>query len=121
LLEPSNCNCTMLIGSGNCSIYDDRPLDCRSFPVVPHFSLLQVEDVSFFLADEYCPLGKKPSLLPDGFVRDAQRMWRLLTPMIPRSWKSEYNSKNVRACTAPIDTQLERTKYDKTAYVNTFG
>ena len=118
LVEPDNHICTMLNPSGTCSVYDHRPLDCRSFPVVPRFSLSN-DDVAFYLADAYCPLGKTPSLLPDGFVRDVEKMWQLLAPMIERSWKAEYNRKNAKAYTALLPrVETERTQHGEAAYIS---
>ena len=118
LVEPDNHICTMLNPSGTCSVYDHRPLDCRSFPVVPRFSL-STDDVDFYLANAYCPLGKTPSLLPDGFVPDAQRMWRLLAPMIERSWKAEYNRKNAKAYTTLLPrVATERTRYGQASHIS---
>jgi Fe-S-cluster containining protein len=39
--------------SGRCSIYEDRPLDCRLFP----FDIVQAEDGNFYwiVYNEFCP------------------------------------------------------------------
>lgn len=121
LVEQDNHICTMLNLSGTCLIYDHRPLDCRSFPVVPRFSLSN-DDVAFYLANTYCPLGKTPSLLPDGFIPDVEKMWRLLAPMIELSWKAEYNSKNAKAYTALLPrVATERTQYGEAAHISSSG
>lgn len=94
--EASNCNCTMFSKKGRCTIYKDRPLDCRSFPVVPRFSLTDDTKVQFFISDTYCPLGKNISKLPPNFIHDTVKTWKYLVPMIPLSWKKLYNERNAK-------------------------
>jgi Fe-S-cluster containining protein len=95
--EPSNSNCTMLSQKGTCTIYEDRPLDCRSFPIVPHFSLSNINDIEFFVSDAYCPLGKDLTKLPAGFIFDTVKMWKYLLPGIHISWRKRYNEINAKS------------------------
>ncbi|MCH8853011.1 MAG: hypothetical protein IID41_10220 [Planctomycetes bacterium] len=71
----------------SCEIYPTRPIDCRSFPVVPEFSAdgrVQVR-----VSRSYCPIADD---LPDGFVQTVQRVWQELSPHLPDDWKRRYNA-----------------------------
>jgi len=62
-----------------CTIHEVRPMDCRSFPIIPYFD----KSLKFFVA-EYCPLKGK---VPKNFVKMMKKAWRILFPYVP-SWES---------------------------------
>lgn len=72
----------------SCHIYENRPLDCRSFPVVPEFSE-DGNDVNVRISRKYCPIADK---LPPGFVDSVRRVWQSLAPYLPADWKHYYNN-----------------------------
>jgi Fe-S-cluster containining protein len=74
------------LGQKGCAIYEFRPLDCRSFPIIPYFR--PDGSIEFYLAP-YCPLK---DTLPLEFVSGLTSCWRQLSPVLSWSWKSYYNS-----------------------------
>ncbi len=88
--------CPMLSCKAKCEIYHTRPIDCRSYPVVPRFSL-EDNSVECFLADSYCPLTKLSSLLPEGFIKQITNVWNYLAPDLPLEWKAQYNLMNAHS------------------------
>ena len=69
----------------DCAIYQVRPLDCRSFPVVPIFS---TNDTIEFQFSAYCPISQK---LPPRFISTIENIWISLLPSLPKNWRELYN------------------------------
>lgn len=77
-------------GTGMCAIYKARPLDCRSFPLVPRF--LDNGGLDFYLA-RYCPIALR--LSPD-FIRVTKQVWQMLLEDLPLWWRRLYNHDSAR-------------------------
>ncbi len=71
----------------SCRIYESRPIDCRSFPVVPTLAL-DGDDVHVTVSRTYCPIADK---LPDGFIDAVRRAWQTLSPFLDDNWKQSFN------------------------------
>ncbi len=69
-----------------CAIYRHRPIDCRSFPIVPHFEADGT--VGIRVSRSYCPIADS---VPHGFADAVQAAWHLLAPHLPKEWKQKYN------------------------------
>lgn len=89
--QPLGFPCTMLQSSGTCQVYHKRPFDCRSFPIVPRFSLDKDDSIEFFLANSYCPILKN---LPSNFIKTTTESWIFIAEDLPLEWKKMYNSLN---------------------------
>ena len=87
--ELGSSDCGMLGKKNKCLIYHQRPLDCRSFPVVPRFRLQRGDGIDFYLSNAYCPIADK---LTNGYIDTMKEAWQLLSPHLPRWWKAFYNS-----------------------------
>ena len=79
---PAQCPCTKA-----CRIYDSRPLDCRSFPVVPVFGG-GASRVETYISKSYCPIAHS---LPEGFVEAVREAWEILLPFLPLGWRKAYD------------------------------
>ena len=88
-IELIHLQCPWLNKKGLCIIYPKRPFDCRSFPIVPRFSL-KPKRVEFFLSP-YCPIVNK---LPKDFIKTIIRSWMSIEKYLPSEWKTLYNSLN---------------------------
>ena len=71
----------------SCSIYNQRPLDCRSFQVVPRFEA--DGKVSTEISRSHCPIA---DTLPDGFEEAVRVAWEGIEPHLPDEWKQAYNT-----------------------------
>ena len=86
--DQSSESCRMQCSACNsCRIYPERPVDCRSFPVVPEFSLVD-NTIRVRVSRSYCPIAET---LPPGFVETVQRVWQELSEFLPSDWKRRYN------------------------------
>ena len=88
---PAKCECT-----NSCTIYPSRPIDCRSFPVVPTFE--PDGSVSTRVSHSYCPIADS---LPDGFVAAVHAAWTMLRPHLSAQWMERFNR-----TPSPIDERL---------------
>ena len=88
---PAKCECT-----DSCTIYPSRPMDCRSFPVVPTFE--PDGSVSTRVSHSYCPIADS---LPEGFVAAVHGAWTMLRPHLPTQWMERFNR-----TPSPIDADL---------------
>ncbi len=96
--QPLGFICTMLQSSGTCQLYHKRPFDCRSFPIVPRFSLDKDNSIEFFLANSYCPILKT---LPSSFIKTTVECWISVAEDLPLEWKKMYNGLNQHCYTNP--------------------
>ncbi|PLX80000.1 MAG: hypothetical protein C0616_09450 [Desulfuromonas sp.] len=77
--------CPFLTADHGCSIHAIRPLDCRSFPLIPFFC----SDGSIaFRVDIECPSAKTISA---AFQARLMEIWRNLLPDMPMSYRMLYN------------------------------
>ena len=77
--------CPFLTPDNQCGIYEFRPLDCRSFPLIPFFN----EDGSIrFYVDEVCPSAITFS---PAYAEELKQIWKALLPRLPMSYRSLYN------------------------------
>jgi Fe-S-cluster containining protein len=91
-LKDSHRRCPFFTQDCQCAIHDHRPVDCRSFPLIPSF--YRDGSVGSVLRG-YCPLVSgtdrlKAPGLPDGFVELYRELWEFLSPNVPVSWKYLY-------------------------------
>lgn len=89
-VERTEPPCPSLQKDGTCSIYSNRPFDCRSFPIVPKFSI-DSSDVEFYFARQYCPIVNK---LSSDFIRMTINCWRAIEKDLSVTWKVKYNELN---------------------------
>jgi len=87
--QPPGFSCSNLGLTGACRIYQVRPFDCRSFPIVPKFG--PDHAIDFYLAGSYCPLIDK---LPEYFIRTTIECWESIFENLPNDWKNMYNRLN---------------------------
>ena len=97
--QPLGFSCSMLQSSGTCQVYPKRPFDCRSFPIVPRFSLDKNNSIEFFLANSYCPIL---NTLPSNFIKNTIKCWKYIAENLPLDWKKMYNNLNQHCYTNQI-------------------
>ncbi len=69
---------------GRCAIHPHRPIDCRTYPLVPRFSgVARVE----FTVSSVCPLR---SGIDKPFIKLMADVWASLLPHLPTGWKERY-------------------------------
>lgn len=77
--------CPFLSSGNQCSIYEIRPLDCRSFPLIPVF---QDDGTLNFRMDNDCPsVITFSSSYKDAF----KQLWVELLPHLPMSYRMTFN------------------------------
>lgn len=81
----SEVPCPFLTDDNQCGIYDVRPLDCRSFPLIPVFH--QQGSISFRV-DDTCPLATTFSI---AYQEELKDLWEELLPHLPMSYRFLYN------------------------------
>jgi len=77
--------CPFLTDNYQCGIHDIRPLDCRSFPLIPVFN--SDETVSFRV-DRDCPSAHTFSTSYQDLLKD---IWLDLLPELPMNYRILYN------------------------------
>jgi Fe-S-cluster containining protein len=70
-----------------CSIHDVRPIDCRSYPLVPQFEGNNIR----FAMSKLCPYWME---IGDEFVRLFKRAWLMLSPLLDEAWRKQYAVRN---------------------------
>lgn len=78
--------CPFLSENNHCQIYDIRPLDCRSFPLIPVF---QCDGTLTFRMDTECPSVDTFSL---SYKHDFQELWHELLPHLPMNYRLLFNA-----------------------------
>jgi len=81
----SSTPCPFLSDDNRCGIYDIRPLDCRSFPLIPAFDL---EGDIGFRVDGECPSAITFS---NANQMQLKAIWKELLPNLPMSYRIAYN------------------------------
>jgi Fe-S-cluster containining protein len=66
-----------------CEIHRLRPLDCRSFPILPYYQ----KGMKFFLT-YFCPAAES---IDNAFINKTIRMWKKASPS--KEWLKEYSKK----------------------------
>ena len=69
---------------GKCGIHEIRPIDCRSFPIIPYFEKGKMN----FLLTYFCPAAKS---VDKTFIQQTIKMWKDANP--PAEWLKEYSKK----------------------------
>jgi Fe-S-cluster containining protein len=67
-----------------CEIHKLRPLDCRSFPIVPYYEDSKMK----FLLTYFCPAAES---VDNTFITKTIMMWKKANP--PSEWLKEYSKK----------------------------
>lgn len=82
-IQTSNNKCPFFIKK-RCRVHSFRPIDCRSFPLVPVFNN------GFFTLkiSSSCSFGDRIS---QSFYDEMKVMWVKLLPVLSESWKKSYN------------------------------
>ena len=97
--EPGICP---FLKQGRCSIHDVRPIDCRSYPMVPQFEGTKMH----FAVSKMCPYWTE---IGGQFVRLFKRAWLILGPLLNEPWCKGYALRNqapverVPVCTSRVD------------------
>ncbi len=77
--------CPFLTHNNACGIHDIRPLDCRSFPLIPVFNQ---DDSLSFRVDQECP---STETFASSYNSQLQKIWHDLLPHLPMSYRMLYN------------------------------
>lgn len=70
--------------NGECSIHSFRPIDCRSYPLIPVFS----KDLFVMKLLTRCPYRDNIS---KNFLNSISITWTKLLPFLPPKWRQKYN------------------------------
>jgi len=81
----SEVPCPFLTANNQCGIYNIRPLDCRSFPLIPVFN---PEGTINFRVDKECPSAMTFSIT---YQTQLKKVWKELLPSLPMSYRMLYN------------------------------
>jgi len=109
--------CPLLSEDNQCTIHENRPFDCRSFPLMPVFNN---EQLSFEL-EIYCPLvNVQVDAQLKHFIKLYTRLWTSLVRRLPDSWKylywhsstliPEIDNSQKRPCHLDLSKYLIQTK-----------
>jgi Fe-S-cluster containining protein len=77
--------CPFLTSNHQCGIYDIRPLDCRSFPLIPIFN--KDGSIQFRIENE-CPSAVTFS---PSYEEELKVIWQKILPLLPMSYRLLYN------------------------------
>ena len=77
--------CPFLASDLRCGIYEDRPVDCYSFPLLP---ILDPDGELTWKYEQRCP---SLATLNPAFRDPAQRIWTELFEVLPRGWWALYH------------------------------
>jgi len=77
--------CPFLTTDEKCGIHEIRPLDCRSFPLIPVFSM---EGTVNFRVDSECPSAVTFS---SAYQTQFEKVWKELLPNLPMGYRTLYN------------------------------
>ena len=78
--------CPFLTKQNKCGIYDIRPIDCRSFPLIPVFS--EQGSISF-RKDQDCPSA---TTLSAAYEEELKVVWHELLSQLPMTYRRLYNA-----------------------------
>ena len=67
-----------------CAIHCSRPIDCRTYPLMPIFR----ENTFEIRLLRGCPYGND---VPESFLKATSRVWQKLSPLLSLHWKRKYN------------------------------
>lgn len=77
--------CPFLSAEYECSVHAIRPLDCRSFPLIPIFD---IDGTIAFHIDTDCPSANTFS---SSYQMKIIQIWEELLPVLPMSYRTLYN------------------------------
>ncbi len=87
--------CPFLTAHNQCGIHEFRPLDCRSFPLIPVFNLEENNSkeadsggLLSFRIDNECPSSET---LSPAYERELKTVWEKLLPHLPMTYQLLYN------------------------------
>jgi Fe-S-cluster containining protein len=106
--QPLGFSCPRLHSSGACKMYNKRPFDCRSFPVIPRFRLDKDNSIEFFLSNPYCPILQN---LSNDFIKITIECWQYIAENLPIDWKATYNELNQHSYTNKIPEKYYESKF----------
>jgi len=72
-----------------CSIHDIRPIDCRSYPIVPKYNGIDLS----LVVSKVCPYWMKITK-NEKFINLVEKIWAMLLPLLDKTWWEEYASQN---------------------------
>jgi len=78
-----------------CAIHLHRPVDCRTYPMVPVFSESKIR----YSVSGVCPIRAG---MDQPFIRLMTRVWSRLAPSLSAAWKSEYDRRQPREFLEPL-------------------
>ena len=78
-----------------CAIHPHRPLDCRTYPLVPVFG----EHDVLFKVSGVCPLRGG---MDQPFIALMRRVWKRLLPRLDPVWKARYNDHQPKEYLEPL-------------------
>lgn len=114
-------SCPYLGDRNQCTIHEHRPLDCRSFPLMPAFVDGQLQ----FELESYCPLVSKLGSRLARFIVLYERIWNSLFSVLPDYWKhfywnssellSELNDPNLKPKRMEVSWARDRVAYQSQA------
>jgi len=81
----SSTPCPFLTADYKCGIHNIRPLDCRSFPLIPVFNL---DGTMTFRVDTECPSAETFSA---DYQTKLKKVWEKLLPSLPMNYRMLYN------------------------------
>lgn len=83
--DKKNKFCKFFMDNG-CAVHGAQPVDCRSFPIFPHYT--EESGLKFFIF-EYCPVSRELSV---EFVEKVTEIWEMLAEKLPAYWWGIYNA-----------------------------
>jgi Fe-S-cluster containining protein len=78
-----------------CAIHPHRPVDCRTYPMVPVFGDTTIQ----FRVSGVCP---KRAGMDEPFIRLMTGVWQRLTPHLPEAWRKHFNARQPREYLEPL-------------------
>ena len=87
LKQTTKRKCYFLQEDGKCGIYENRPLECKIYPVIMEFSdEATKKKKNFFVKKEYCPLSDKIKVNEKELQKEIEKIKQNLST----DWISEY-------------------------------
>jgi Fe-S-cluster containining protein len=78
-----------------CAIHPHRPVDCRTYPMVPVFAAGSIK----FSVSGVCP---RRAGMDEPFIRLMADVWENLAPRLPEAWKQGFNARQPRQFLEPL-------------------
>jgi len=91
----AGCQHCPFFQSRRCAIHPHRPVDCRTYPMVPVFAA----DSITFSVSGVCP---RRAGMDEPFVQLMAGVWEHLAPRLPEAWKQVFNARQPRQFLEPL-------------------